>query len=205
MTKSESKYFNTAAKMDNALLELLCVKDFEYITVKEICEKAHVNRSTFYLHYETIGDLLTECMEYVNNKFSSYFNDINISEFGNIENMSHSDLYFITPEYLSPYLSFIKDNKKLFMAVLRKNNFLGFEKNYKKLTEFIFYPVLDKYNIPENEKKYIMSFYIEGIIAIIKEWLKADCEDSIEYMIKIIQRHFEYYDFQHALKDTNEN
>ena len=25
----------------------------EYITVKEICETAGVNRSTFYLHYET--------------------------------------------------------------------------------------------------------------------------------------------------------
>lgn len=58
MNKSESKYFNTAVKMDKAFLELLEKKDFEFITVKEICAKAEVNRSTFYLHYETIGDLL---------------------------------------------------------------------------------------------------------------------------------------------------
>ena len=44
MNKSESKYFNTAAKMDEALIALLEKKDFEYISVKEICEAADVNR-----------------------------------------------------------------------------------------------------------------------------------------------------------------
>ena len=37
MNKSESRYFATAARMDEALLTK---KDFEYITVKEICEVA---------------------------------------------------------------------------------------------------------------------------------------------------------------------
>ena len=40
MTKSESKYFNTARMMDEALIELLCKKDIQYISVKEICAKA---------------------------------------------------------------------------------------------------------------------------------------------------------------------
>ena len=69
MNKAESKYFNTALRMDEALISLLRVKDLEYITVKEICEKAGVNRSTFYLHYETIGDLLSETIETVNRRF----------------------------------------------------------------------------------------------------------------------------------------
>ena len=42
--------------MDEAFLTLLAKKDFEYITVKEICEVAEVNRSTLYLHYETMSD-----------------------------------------------------------------------------------------------------------------------------------------------------
>ena len=62
MNRSESKYFATAARMDEAFLELLEKKDFAYITVKEICEKAGVNRSTFYLHYENISDLLKETL-----------------------------------------------------------------------------------------------------------------------------------------------
>ena len=44
MNKNESKYFNTAVKMDKALLELLEKKDFEYITIKEICALAEVNQ-----------------------------------------------------------------------------------------------------------------------------------------------------------------
>ena len=42
MNKNESKYFNTAIKMDEALLSLLEKKDFEYITIKEICDAAGV-------------------------------------------------------------------------------------------------------------------------------------------------------------------
>ena len=45
MNKNESKYFNTAVKMDKAFLARIEKKDFAYITVKEICEKAGVNRS----------------------------------------------------------------------------------------------------------------------------------------------------------------
>ena len=60
MNKSESKYFNTAVKMNDALLTILEKKPFEYITVSELCEMAEVNRSTFYLHYENTADLLAE-------------------------------------------------------------------------------------------------------------------------------------------------
>ena len=50
-------------------MELLEKKDFTYITVKEICEKAGVNRSTFYLHYETVSDLLAESARYIIDQF----------------------------------------------------------------------------------------------------------------------------------------
>ena len=39
MNKNGSKYFNTALFMNEALLSLLEKKDFEYITVKELCIK----------------------------------------------------------------------------------------------------------------------------------------------------------------------
>ena len=41
MNKNESKYFNTALFMNEALLSLLEKKDFEYITVKELCNKGN--------------------------------------------------------------------------------------------------------------------------------------------------------------------
>ena len=61
MNKSESKYFNTATKMDLALISLLKKKSFDYITVSEICETAGVNRSTFYLHY-MLNRLEIQCL-----------------------------------------------------------------------------------------------------------------------------------------------
>ena len=74
MNKNKSKYFNTALFMNEALLSLLEKKDFEYITVKELCNKAGVNRSTFYLHYETMNDLLNETINMIEKKFYSSFN-----------------------------------------------------------------------------------------------------------------------------------
>lgn len=73
MNKNGTKYINTARLMNEALLILLEKKNYEFITVKEICKKAGVNRSTFYLHYETMDDLLTESIEYVIEKRNSRY------------------------------------------------------------------------------------------------------------------------------------
>ena len=75
MNKSESKYYNTALLMNEALLLLLEKKDYEFVTVTELCQKAGVNRTTFYLHYETMDDLLLETIEMVNKKFNDTFNN----------------------------------------------------------------------------------------------------------------------------------
>ncbi len=42
------------------LLELLQSKPLSKITITEICEKADLNRSTFYAHYVEVRDLLHE-------------------------------------------------------------------------------------------------------------------------------------------------
>ena len=103
MNKNESKYFNTAILFDEALIYLLENKDIEYITIKEICNKAGVNRSTFYLHYENINDLVEETMNYINKKFMNYFNE-NTKEFiEKIKNSKLEDLKLIEKKYLTPY------------------------------------------------------------------------------------------------------
>ena len=43
-----------------AFEELICEKDYEKITVKELCDRARVNKKTFYHYYETLDSLLTE-------------------------------------------------------------------------------------------------------------------------------------------------
>ena len=46
---------------------------------------------------------------------------------------------------------------------------------------------LDAFGIPENHRKYWMVFHLEGINAIVKEWLERDCQDSLEEISQIIQ------------------
>ena len=70
MNKNESKYFYSAELMQKALLFLLEKKDIEFITVTEVTKKAGVNRSTFYLHYDNIYELLEETIEQLNRQFA---------------------------------------------------------------------------------------------------------------------------------------
>lgn len=187
MNKSESKYFNTAKKMDIAFLELLEQKDFEYITVKEICKKAGVNRSTFYLHYETISDLLSESVEYINRHFLDYMKINSVDFMSKLNDCPIEELNLITPEYLIPYLSYIKEHKSIFKTSVKNASVLNLDKSYSLMFEHIFNPIMNRFKTPQERRNYIMSFYISGLIAIISEWLKSDCKESVKNLIAIIE------------------
>ena len=52
----------TERGIKNAFIELRSRKPLEKITVKELCESARINKSTFYAHYKDIYDL-SDAME----------------------------------------------------------------------------------------------------------------------------------------------
>lgn len=187
MNKSESKYFNTAVRFNKALLSLLEKKAFEYISISEICEKAGVNRSTFYLHYENTSDLLRETIAYVLDNFSSYFSVDIKSISTKFSNCDLQDLKFVNEKYLYPYLLFIKENQRVFSAVLSQPAAFDSKSIFQRLFDNIFKPILDRFNYPREEQNYVMMFYLNGITAIIIEWLKDDCQKSIEDIAGIIR------------------
>lgn len=187
MNKSESKYFNTAVRMDEAFLSLLEQKDCAYITVKEICEKAGVNRSTFYLHYETIGDLLAESVEYIHRDFLSRFSGTEDLA-RNLHSCREEELFLLTPAYLRPYLSFVRQHRQLYRTVMDNPAVLSADKTYQRLFECIFNPILDRLAVPPTDRHYLMLFYLKGLTAIVGEWLKGDCADSMDHVIGIMQR-----------------
>nr|MDD6335817.1 TetR/AcrR family transcriptional regulator C-terminal domain-containing protein [bacterium] len=188
MNKSESKYFNTAARMDEAFLALLEHKDFAYITIKEVCGKAGVNRSTFYLHYETLADLLAESIQYLNNQFLAYFKGISDGAVTRLQDCPLDELYFVTPTYLTPYFTYIKDHKRLFQTAVENTSTLQLDKTYDKLFINIFSPILERHQVPAQGRAYIMAFYIHGLMAIVTQWLKDDCAVPIDHMIAIMQQ-----------------
>jgi len=194
MNKSESKYFNTAVLMDTALLKLLEKKDFQYISVKEICVTAGVNRSTFYLHYETIADLLDETLEYVNNQFLASFEQNSQSFVGQINHAPLDKLVLINDVFLLPYLDFVRKNKSVFRAAFNNPKCMKVNLYYSKIKQSIINPIMERFNIPQNEQNYYISYYIMGIIAIIDEWMTCDCKESPEHIAAIISSCIRPYD-----------
>ena len=186
MNKNQSKYFNTAIKMDEALVTLLEKKDFEYITIKEICDTAGVNRSTFYLHYENTSDLLKETTRYIIDKHLAYY-EIDQKRISlQFETCKREELLFITDEYLVPYLTFIKDNQRLFKVSIKQFNALNMDEVYGRMFEHIFNPILERFHIPEKKRAYVIKFYLTGIFAIVMEWLDKNCSDDMATVIAVI-------------------
>ncbi len=186
MNKNESKYFNTAIKMDEALITILEKKDFEYITVMEICKTAGVNRSTFYLHYENPFDLLQETTRYILDKHFAYYSSDTKGITERFVNCELEDLVFITSEYLIPYLTFIKENQRIFKVSIKQFNSMNLDKVYSKMFKHIFDPILSRFRVPEKERAYVIKFYLTGVFAIVMEWLDKRCCDDMDTVIKII-------------------
>lgn len=86
----------------NAFIELRSKKELEKITVKELCEKAQINKSTFYTHYHDIYDL-SEQLE--NELVTSLMDELN-----HPENVIENPIAF---------------NRELFEGCLSKNSLIN--------------------------------------------------------------------------------
>ena len=61
MNESDPRVKRTKKILAETLKQLLLEHDsYLDISIKELCEKAELNRRTFYLHYESIDDLLLD-------------------------------------------------------------------------------------------------------------------------------------------------
>lgn len=186
MNRFETKYSNSARAMDEALIYLLNDKDYNYITIKEICKKAGVNRSTFYLHYENIDDLLKESVDWMINDFFSYFDNTKANLPLDIKTKTTNELFLISKTYLIPYLTYIKEHKKVMTAIIMRPEILSIDLNYTKLYKHVLAPILDKFNVDIEDRNYIVKFYIEGIMAIVQLWIKCNFKESIDHICNLI-------------------
>lgn len=58
--KLDRRQIRTKRRIREALMALVLEKPVEKITIKELAERADIDRKTFYLHYGSIGDVLSE-------------------------------------------------------------------------------------------------------------------------------------------------
>ena len=167
--------------MDEALLLLLEQTDFDRISVKELCEKAGVNRTTFYLHYDNMNDLLEETVEMINERFKASLSAIQTAD--------PSREILTSEKYLRPYLSFIRDNMRAYRVIHLKDSLFRSQKTFESFYESVFSPALSHFGVAEAAKKYVFAFYTQGTVAIIGKWLEDNCRDDIDMIIGLITEH----------------
>ena len=186
MNKNESKYFNTAKKMNDALITLLETKEFEYISIKEICHIANVNRSTFYLHYSNMNDLLEETIKSLNLSFNSHFNSRE-NENTIISKDNLEDLLLINDDNLIPYLNFIKENKNIYKVLKNHPQLFNANKTYEQMFIKLFVPIMNRFGLDEKWHKYLMDFYISGLTSIVLDWVYDDCKIPVQEVSDFIK------------------
>lgn len=115
-----------------------------------------------------------------------YFNENSKKFIDKIRCSPLEDLKLVEKKYLTPYLTFIKDNKKIFRASFNNPKGMSAFDKYNHLKSYVLIPILERFNIATKERNYLIAFYINGIMSIIREWINADCKDSISDIEDII-------------------
>lgn len=110
--KKDIRKIRTEKFLSDALLELLSQKSLEEISVRDVCEKAMINRSTFYKTFVDIYDL-----------FEFIINKIRIDVF---EMPCKGKMFDTIMEYfdflINTAIDFIYTNKIMLSKILQKNN-----------------------------------------------------------------------------------
>lgn len=155
---------NSQEKIERVFVQLIQRKNIGEISVSTICEKAGLNRSTFYANYLDIYDLV----EKVKGKMADDFAEFQISQNSKQDPNGYLNLF-----------KHIKENQIFF-------------KTYFKLESISITPAT-QYNIDLATKyynneyiDYHIEFFRAGLNAIIKKWLNNDCQESPEVMANII-------------------
>lgn len=69
---------------------------------------------------------------------------------------------------------------------MKRSNALRLDDIYHRMFIHVLNPIMDRFSVSEKEKKYLLSFYINGILAVIKTWISGNCEDDIDFIVKMI-------------------
>lgn len=162
-TKEDRRIRRTKKLLKHALAELMQEKDFKNITVKEITDRADLNRGTFYLHYTDTYDLLekieNEILENIQLMIDQNFEELDISD-------SLSPVLFPIAEY-------IEENADLCRSLLNNYASHDFTTKFQDLiqkngVQFV------KQQYPGNQQTndtFFLSFISSGIVGLIRQWL----------------------------------
>lgn len=174
-SKEDRRVKRTKKCLRDSLFTLLETKSINQITVTELTTLADVNRSTFYLYYNDIYDM----MEKIQQEIYAVFLET-VVKF----NSSFSDIESIV-EYCSRFLEFCRENYSVCRFITRNdcNNRLA-----EKIKLAVRCVIPDSAVVfPENDPRhYLTTFAISGILATILEWMNSGMKIPAEDMARFL-------------------
>ena len=171
MEKTESRRIQmTKALIRSALVELIGEKPFERITIKELCERADVNRTTFYLHYSDQRSVFNDVKDTVCRQTVAMISEADLSD---------------PTVFVERFLNYIKDNDKQFRILFMHDEGDSFRFSLmdavaRELLQFL--PVTDD---PQNDA-FILAYMMAGSLSVIIEWMKTNYERSARELARFL-------------------
>ena len=142
----------TKMLLKNALIDIMKTKSIHLISIKEICQEADVNRSTFYRHYNTQYDLYDEIIEDIAADIGGIYQDD-----------------FTTVDFLTKVLEYIESKRDTFLVILSDNGKVSLGEAFVLFTgRFI------DHNNTSERVNYVMGFVAAGFTSTIWTWLNKE-------------------------------
>ena len=172
---NNKRHQDTVKRIQDAMLALLDEKDFERITVQDVCTHAEINRSTFYRHYLDIYDL----MEKLERKIQS-----GIVQQWTAEKDSNE---LITQAALQRLLTYILEHRTFYRAYLREYPSRNHREEMQKIFDGYLQPLFETYGVVgRNHMQYYYHFASAGFLTVIAQWLEQDTPESPEEIAGIL-------------------
>lgn len=178
MNQESQRVTETKDKIRNAFFELYAEKNIDRISIKEITDRAQLNRGTFYVYYKDIYDLRETTEDELIAELVVKLRDL-IPKIIREENINP----FLPPlEFYQRYSKFLK-------ILLGANGDPNFVHKIKAILKKTLREMLKNEHIPEIENmEYVMEFISSGMIGIISHWLANDMAIPVEEMGEMIKK-----------------
>lgn len=165
----------TKESLKKGLSVLLKQKSIQKITVKELVDIVDINRSTFYLHYTDIYQML----EQIEKELLQEFLDV-------IKSDNHIPFTENSFPFIVDIFNILYNNRDIFYSLLGQNGDIAFVTKIEDIiSEYCLNSILKQYPNSKQNFKYVYSFCISGCVGIIKNWLENDCPQSSEDMAQL--------------------